>query len=458
MNSNFQQNSLTHSDLMGLQQSVYGFFSEKSRRAERNLRLKRGEHWAPEERQRIIEQGREPYSMSLVAHKLNTILAMQRAANEPNALDSIFRGFDSIESDVFDEGLTLSYGAVEIGVEGLPQSPHPKVKKLPHGSLTWDVNASDFMLRDALFMTKREHRYRYEIEREHGNLGNLPPAVQKDFSLTGTTTTYFIKSHNASHAGPNDVITVFTHYHRVTKTYYYVVFTDGEGASVANRYETRKEAEQALREFQVPYLLNHGVDPGGIVIKREEDTLEKYVFTAYGIHSYELLNQIHFPFAVYRSFHHGKEFWTLTDLLADPQRFLDRIYMQIDFGFGKDIKNLFQANVNALAEIETPAKAMEKASKTGGIIWTRSNEEVLKPLRSAGVNPQFLQLGAIMQTFIEDLAGGRSFQGLGEGANESGRAILAKQQQGLVAAGLYLDNLALWRAYVQQLLLEQQRK
>ncbi len=128
--------------------------------------------------------------------------------------------------------------------------------------------------------------------------------------------------------------------------------------------------------------------------------------------------------------------------------------MQIDYSFGRDVKNVYQGNVHALAESETPETALRKAEKTGGIIWTRTGEEVFRPLKVSGVNPQYFQIASIMQGFIEDLAGGRSFHGLADYSNESGKAILAKQKQGLLAAGLVLDNLKRWKCSLGEKLLE----
>jgi len=58
-----------------------------------------------------------------------------------------------------------------------------------------------------------------------------------------------------------------------------------------------------------------------------------------------------------------------------------------------------------------------------------------------------------MQSFIEDFAGGRSFQGLGEGAAESGKAINLKKQQGALVAALMLDNLSRWKQSIGELAL-----
>ena len=110
-------------------------------------------------------------------------------------------------------------------------------------------------------------------------------------------------------------------------------------------------------------------------------------------------------------------------------------------------------NVNALAESETPESAIRKAGKTGGVIQTNTNELAIQAVPSKGINPQWIQIVTIMQSFIEDFAGGRSFQALGEGAAESGRAINLKKQQGALVAALMLDNLSRWKQSIGELAL-----
>jgi hypothetical protein len=58
-----------------------------------------------------------------------------------------------------------------------------------------------------------------------------------------------------------------------------------------------------------------------------------------------------------------------------------------------------------------------------------------------------------MQGFVEDFAGGRSFQGLGEGSGESGKAINMKKQQGTLITALMTDNLSRWKQSVGELIL-----
>ena len=53
-----------------------------------------------------------------------------------------------------------------------------------------------------------------------------------------------------------------------------------------------------------------------------------------------------------------------------------------------------------------------------------------------------------MQSFVEDLAGGRSFSGLKDQGQESGKAIALKQANGQLIAELFIDNLTRWKKLV----------
>lgn len=464
--------------LRSMHDSVIPFFAKKIEHAKRNERYKKAEHWTEEQRKNIYNQNRQPYSMALISHKINTILAAQRqqrtsfkvlATVDPQdeikaELASLQLkekekncDFSYIESEVFDAGLSVAFGAVEIDTIEDMGSEKVVLKKIDHRDIIWDKNSRDYLLKDALFMAKTKRLYRYQIEHDFGALPENTSESVSGFHAQPYSSYYIEKAGEKN--SQYDIISVFTHYQKVKRPYYVVLFDDSEnlfGFSnniFAGKFRKKENAQKHLEELKKTYTETYNAAPEGEIIERFEDKLDKYVFTYNTILSYEETDLDDFPFCVYRSFHFEDDFWTLTDLLLDPQMFLDRIFTQIDYSFGRDVKNVFQGNINVLAEGETVESAKLKAEKTGGIIWTRTNEEVFKPIKMSGVNPQYFQVAAVMKSFLEDLAGGRSFQGLSEHNNESGRAIIAKQEQGALFASLFLDNLHRWKKNVGEKLL-----
>ncbi|RMG43488.1 MAG: hypothetical protein D6732_00060, partial [Methanobacteriota archaeon] len=241
-----------------------------------------------------------------------------------------------------------------------------------------------------------------------------------------------------------DLITVFTHYQKVIRTYYVVLFNDYmnlhglKDKKVVFETRNKDEAEQKLRELKIPYLRNGYPIGANEIQKVRKKKIDKYVFTLERILEHEETDMEDFPISLFFGYSYMDKFWTLTDILKSAQRFVDRYISQIDYSFGKDIKNAYELVVPKLAEGLNFEQAL-KVLEDDGILPVKA-EGAIKNVRTNGVNPQWMQMVSVMQSYIEDLAGGRSFQGLSEGANESGRAVLAKQKMGELGASLLIDN------------------
>ncbi len=464
-------NYLTHAEITGLHLESLPLFEEAWKRGRRNERYKQGNHWTPEQLDSIREQSRRPYSISLMNHKINNILSTQRqsrtsvmvtAPDELNREAAIATAIlknkertedlPRLESDIFDSGLSVCYGAAEV----VPQAPGGEVKATVRSrdylDVFWDSTARDYNLGDALFIAVGETFQRESVERKYGKISSYGHPL---FSHS------FYRDENGSTLrGGKDTVRLVNHYTKTRVKEYVILFNDHRNLSslsngvYAGKFRSRHEAEKGIRELNSLYLERDLEVPLSEIVPVEGERISKYIITGGEIVDVIDLPLASIPVAVYRPFQFENRFWSLADLLVEPQVFLDRVFMQIDYSLGRDVKNVYQGNVHALAESETPETALRKAERTGGIIWTRTGEEVFRPLKVSGVNPQYFQLAAVMQGFIEDLAGGRSFHGMSEYSNESGKAILAKQKQGMLAAGLVLDNLRRWKCSLGEKLLE----
>lgn len=464
-------NYLTHAEITELHLEALPIFEEAWKRGRRNERYKQGNHWTPEELGSIREQSRHPYSISLMNHKINNILSTQRqsrtsvmvtaqdeygthAAIATAILKNKERTEDipRLESDIFDSGLSVCYGVAEV----MPLAPGGEVKATVKSrdylDVFWDSGARDYNLNDALFIAVGETFQRESVERKYGKISSYGHPL--------FTNSFYRDENSTSLRGGKDTVRLINHFARATVREYILLFNDHRNLAslhngvYAGKFRTRHEAEKAVRELNSLYLERDLEVPMSEIVPVEGERITKYIITGGEIVDIIELPLTTMPVAIYRPFQFGNRFWSLADLLVEPQIFLDRVFMQIDYSLGRDVKNVYQGNVHALAESETPETALRKAERTGGIIWTRTGEEVFRPLKVSGVNPQYFQLAAVMQGFIEDLAGGRSFHGMSEYSNESGKAILAKQKQGMLAAGLVLDNLRRWKCSLGEKLLE----
>ena len=455
---------LTVTDLESLHDQSYPYFETKWSNGSENERYKKIKNWTPDQEKKIKGQGRQVYSIPVAMTKINTISATQKQARtqfdvkakvDPNDEikaelaklmlrdDEKICKFQYTESEVFDSGLSVMYGAGEAYVDYSSIIPKIKFRKIDYKDVIWDKNSREYLLDDALWVAKIDRMYRFQMEQQYG---------KKDVSETsdriGREKSPYYVTKNPNGNNRFDVISVFTHYQKTARKYWYVIHPDpmnilGEGVYMKS-FKDKKEAERHLREINIPYIVN-GFDRGGEIQDKDEIAYDKYIFADGQIFKYEETSCPSFPIKVYRSFHFEDDFWCFMDILKSPQKQFDRMMAQIDYSFGSDIKTVYQLNVNALADGMTYEKAKEIIAQTGGVVPSNSSEAIIQAIKAQGVNPQWLEMSRILQGLMEDFGGGRSFSGLGDESGESGRAINLKKQQGALVAFLMLDNLARWK-------------
>jgi len=447
------------SEILSLYQPVLPFFEEKWIIAAENERMLKGDHFTSAQKEKMRGQRRQSYSMASIATKLNIISATQRqsrtdwevlASNDPNdewkaeaaslILHDIARRqkFKHIESEIFDAGSRVSCGAVMPYVDYSNIRPEIKFRKIDYRNLIWDINGVEYEYDDAGWICELEPFYRFELEKEMGK--KLNPNIYMPF---GRLNGLFYQNGTMPEF---DLFTKAHHYQKEKRKKYYLLFPDTAkmyGGMIVKAYDKKEKAAYNLRVLNAPYVSN-GLDMEGSVEAKEETYIKETVFVGEEIIKEE--NYDEYPIKIYRAFHYGNDYWTFSDLLKSPQNYIDRLFAQVDYSLGTNIKDAYQLNVNALAEPAETAK--EKLQNQGGVIFTKSNEDVVKPITSQGVNPQWLQIIGIMQNMLDDYGGGRSFQGLTESANESGKAIGFKLQQGSLVTYLPIDNLKRWKASV----------
>jgi hypothetical protein len=476
---------LSYTDLIQLHDDVSTKFSSSWKMGVENERYMKFDHWTKKDRQSIENTvGRQAYSFPIIAHKLNAILSTQRnartsfrveAAQDPNddikaELATIdMKDFERttkfrfLESEVFQSGVAVQYGAIHILTDrDEDYNTIITAENLDYRDVVWDINSRDYLHDDALFVAKLRRRYRRDMVEEYGEIAQKIPYGNDFFTMGGFSRdiqNYMIQTNKAGKMD-YDVLTEVTHYHKVQRTYYCammdaVVTPQGTiDAQIIGKFRNKKEAEEKLKEALFPFL-SQGVQVNGGVIEKKEWKYDKYVFSLVGIVEYEETELTYPPIIVYRAFQFQDEWWTMTDLLKDPQIFMDRLMSQIDYSIGTDVKNAFEIDTTKLDTAKnTPEQAAAKLTKTGGIIYKIGMNKVVSKIESGGVNNQYFELYGIMQQTIEDLAGGRSFSGLKDASEESGKAIALKQAQGQMLAGLFIDNLTRWKQRVGEVVLE----
>ncbi|MGE5433030.1 MAG: hypothetical protein ACM3QX_18275 [Syntrophomonadaceae bacterium] len=475
---------LTHFDLMNMHNASSPKFMEKWQIAEENERIFKGDHWSEAQKAEHEAQGRQAISIGLTQTKLNYFLSNQRmnrtgwkveasadVQDEVKAeigtvqMQDVERqsNMKYLESDTYASGIAISYGVVYIGVRkdhNLNDQVYLETKD--YRDVIWDSNASDYEKNKALWIATRDWCYRYQLEEEYGLEATEAIVPSDDFFQMGRDKVSYWVNLNYGGSAAYDMLSKITHYQRVLRDYYLVMFDDFQNlygkknSQVVAKFRDKKEADQYLRELQAGYLENFGLIPTSSIETSREEKIDKYVFTYAGILEYEETDDDTFPLAIYQAFQFQDDWWTLTDVLKSPQRWFDRLFSQIDYAFGTDIKTAYEVVVNNLAAGETLESAIQKLEDGIPIGVTQPNS--ISAIQGKGANPQWFQTAILMQQLIEDMTGGRSWQGLKEAAGESGVAIDIKKQQGDLMAFVFLDNLHRFKHDLGWKLIERLRK
>lgn len=453
--------------LLSIYDSTMDYHLERFKRLEENIRLRSHDHLSEAEKQAYEEQGRQNVSIPLIASKLNYFVAYQRAyrtewkvtpkqdpADEIKA--SIYniqlKDLESrcqmkyVESEVFDAGIGTDMGIYEIYPAADCQGNKiPYVRSVDPRDFLYDPNATEYDRSDGMFMSKMHKMYRYQL-RDKYSKAVVDRLSENYYRVWGNEKQDMFV--NLSTIDPEyDIITVFTHYHKVGRSYWHVYFNDHLNLNgkidtpYIGKYETKKEAEEALRTQHIPYLLSFQTEDmeEGEVVERWDTYIDKYVFTAETILEYEKTDMKDYPFVPFYAFAHLDQYWTLTDMLKTAQQQFDRLNTQIDAGLSKDIKSGYEMDITKLADGITPQEAMRMLHDNGVIPVVQAG--AINPISRQGINWQWANVADVMKNYVEELAGGRSFQGLSSGANETGIAVEAKRSQGELYNSVFLDNL-----------------
>lgn len=461
---------LNHTQLIHLHSQVLPKFEQIWAEGERNEGRWMGDNWNQSQRAKIRRQKRQAYSLAILASKLRYISATQKQLRTSYVVEPVSDPNDEIkaqlatlqmravenrsnakyvDSHTFESGLAIKYGVRKVGMDTSSIMPRVKSYSIDWKNFVWDINAREYDIKkDALFEAEVEKLPRVYLERVYGKEQITGIAGQTHSAFSGRNKlSYFVNFvKDASAPKPYDMISLFKHCQKTTRTFYYVLFQDTAqqhslNSPVIGKYKSEQEAHQVLRELNITNAME-GLPEEGEVIERDEVRIDYYEFTYNKVLFYEETDWEQFPYDVYFAMKFEDKFASYQDFLNDPQLIIDRMWAQIDYSLGKDIKNVYEGNRKALDQSETTASAERKASETGGIIWTKGgNDPVFRAIQSQGANPQWVNAIQLMVTYLEDMTGGRTFKGGKEsGGTQSGKAISKLQEAGSVMVSAFLDS------------------
>lgn len=462
------------SDLLLFIDTAYPKFDEKWKDAARNEEIWLGNNFTDKQRKAIKAQGRQPISISQASTKLRRIVGIQEsqrtefnilAAQDPNdevkaelaklqvhACEKRSK-FPNLETEVFASAIGVVYGVSKMDLDHTDVYPRVMVKKIPYNNFMWDSNSKEFDIsEDALWACELEKEYRVQIEKEYPNIKVAQVAAGQQGTFQGREKIpyYVQKASQDERVNDYDILGKFTFYIKSPRKIYYVIFPDSEKLNgltsvVEGKYDSKEEANERLRELNIPYLLQ-GLPIEGSVESRDIVGYDKYVFTYNKLLEYEKTKLERFPYDVCFGVKFEEKFVSFMTYLRDPQLFYDRFIMQIDYAMGKDNKSASELNVNALAEEETSTSALNKIEQ-GKTILKKGYEKAFEWVESKGASPQWLQMVDLLSVILEDLSGGAQFQAKSN-AGDSGIKVQQLVAQGSLQAKPFLDNLRRWKVNV----------
>lgn len=455
---------LTVTDLVGFHNAVNSKFTSIWAEGEENEQRWIGNNWLPELRTEIESQGRNAYSIPIAQAKIRHVSSAFRQvrtshkveaksdpSDEPKAQLAQLRLRDIekrsqgkfTDVDVFESGVAIKYGVRKIDIDDRDGYEKVITKVWDYRNFVWDLNATSYDYKEtALWCAEVERVTKSYLRQKYPQADETYWGTEQFGSFDGRDKIgYFVTKNNVAD-NEYDLISKFTHYHKVLREFHCVLFPDSEGihgitSPMVGKYKTKKEADQVLKDLRRPYYYAN-FPPEGEVIKKTYEVIDKYVFTYNDILEYEETDLEYFPYDVYFAIKFADKFISFMDFLKSPQLIIDRMWSQIDYTLGKDVKNAYQGNRNALADDQDPDDAIKTITEEGGVIWTKTGDEVFRAIQRAGTNPEWTGVIQIMMKYLEDFGGGASFQGLNPQA-KSGKAVVNEVMQGQMVASAFFD-------------------
>ena len=473
---------------------------------EENKRYRKGNHWSAKETEEIESQDLIAYSLPISATKINVNVSQQMAnRNEWRALGrgredelnaeiktALFKfvddanDFENVESDVYADATGTKYGVVKRYTDYRKNAKGDIIlKRIPYNQVMWDLNCKDYNIpKFASWMEEYEFFSRQQLKEMYPDKAEfLDGVADSEFRIT-TEGEPLITNWYRTDRGLQMCKRV-THYQRRYRTVNVNYMSDGTietSDDNTKKDEETKGIEPVQEERSETPEYNDATDsyngmpngpamqPAVTIVKtipRIVEYIEAVVFikdTRQELDRFKLgyddpegkfiESDMHCLHPYFNFFDDG-DIMCLMDLFKHPQKFLDRLTMQIDKSMSKMIKSSYTI-VKALLEQETIDNWDELSLElsTGGANLLVKDHGAIQPINSGNIIPEVFMTWKMVYQVFEDIAGGKNQQGLKESANESGKAVEKRQEAAFMISFLYIDNLRRWKKTLGEGLLE----
>lgn len=436
-----------------------------------NANYMKGRHWSKDERDKIIQKKQQPYSIPLTAVKLNRLLSEQRnnrwdwkargrgiedeiTAEVGNCLMKYIddnNNFKFVESEVYQDGLAKKYGVLEVSVDFSEDvRGEVKLKKIPFNEVLWDTNSKLYDLSDAEFFERFVWTTKRKLKLEFPEKTKEIDALSLDNS-NNLSSDKSIKQWFRSEKG-KDLVKIVYHYERINKKI--VTVKNTMSGTDPSDFESKDEAEKYITE-EIKKSQGQLSKKHFGIISRTKEYWNLTVFSNNTILEEKEIDYL--PYRVFFCFFDDGDFWNIVDLARDTQIMYDRYLMMMDKATTKNIRgNNYQLNPELLHPQETKDLNKLQADLVDGgkVVLSQTQNQIFQPIgknENIQVESQMFQ---IAQALLEDIFGGRTFQGLDANKKQTATESKILENQAKVSVFLYLDNLVRFKISVGELIWE----
>lgn len=473
-------------DYLRFHDNILPKFRDVWKKAEENIGLQYDKHWDDIAIGKYKAAGRVPLNMPMVFPAIMTILGFEKSnrsivvvepvgqEDELNAeicntlMKHVFdkNEYADIRDEVFEDGIIACNGIIRVWVEENELGDKEiHIKRIAYNTFLWDLNFMEYnpdswsrwqwfewaYLDDLILeFPDKEEELREIIsgDRTFNNTDHYPVRNIEDYYQP-------VYSSGVSHREDKYIIKLIHDYKRVNKR---VFELHDIAKGDIDTFDTKAEAEtEKQRRYQAALqMLNAAQNMTGVPPQSELQPDEMWIIKpvtkkrieyttgtiAHLLTEPEILEDEDSEFIGYFAMFKDGKWWSLVDILKDTQREYDKMWAQIDFSIGTDVKTTFGMDVTKLHDSETPTSAQNKMAQ-GGVVFTRGNPtQVVAPFQRHGANPEYFKLKDDLKKDTQDTTGGRSFQALPDSSNQTKGGIEALQLAGSVQTSNYIKNIA----------------
>lgn len=460
--------------------SVKDLFDEKLEIRNRNFDFYHGNQWTEAEILAHAKQFREPYVFNqiqrivdnLVGTQTQTRLDSRVVGREPGddkkeeVLNYIIKWVEQVneieivETEVYLESLVGgSAAAIVRWIMEDYNHGYPKIELVPIDELQWDLNSKKMDLSDARWMARIKYmRVVDALE--------IYPQYEEEITAADTETidnNGYISTQKSdyqervlqalsSSMGDEDrrIVKMVEYYERYKIVQYIVSDTIVGNIRV---FDLKSDAEAYYSGLVEEYihngevLINDRMQSKVMISVTTKDAIMQSIMAGDRILYTQRIDYPDFPYVVNFAYYHEGDYWSFVDQLISPQTLINRFLSQWDYQIGASPKNAMMVIESMLPRGLTIEDIRREASKTAPI-FPVLNSMAIQPIPNQPINPELFQGIFFSIQHINDSAGGKNTLGLQENAAESGRAVIARAEQGGVGRLPLFDKLRIWRKNV----------